>query len=60
MQGFGVVQLQEDLWSVICQGQVLYLYTTEEEAQWAALALSRNDGQPNAQASVLASPDGSE
>ena len=58
MQRFDVVQMQEDLWSVVYQGQALYQYTTEEEARWAALALATDACETGSQASVVITPPG--
>ena len=58
MQRFEVIQMREDLWSVMYQGQTLYQYTTEEEARWAALALATNACETGSQASVVITPSG--
>jgi hypothetical protein len=58
MLRFDVMQLQEELWSVICQGQTVYQYTTEEEARWAALALASNVYDSGSQAPVADTPPG--
>jgi hypothetical protein len=56
MPRFDVMQLQEELWSVICQGQTVYQYTTEEEARWAALALASNVYGSGSQVPVAVTP----
>jgi hypothetical protein len=56
MPRFDVMQLQEELWSVICQGQTVCQYTTEEEARWAALALASNVYDSRSQAPIADTP----
>ena len=57
MQRFEVIQLREDLWSLISQGQTLSSHETEKEARRAALALAKNMGQSGIQTSIVISPD---
>jgi hypothetical protein len=56
MQRYEVKQEQEDLWSVSSQGRTLYLYSSEEEANWAALMLASETCGSGTQASVTISP----
>ncbi|WP_457092617.1 hypothetical protein [Microvirga sp. P5_D2] len=44
MQRFDVVRHREDLWSVMSNGQVMYYFTTPEEADDAAFALEKMSG----------------
>ncbi len=45
MQRFQVKQEQEDIWSVSSNSRILYLYSSEEEARWAALMLASDSCQ---------------
>ena len=56
MQRFEVKQEQEDIWSVSSKGRTLYLYSSEEEARWAALVLASDSCQSGIQASVVIKP----
>ena len=56
MQRFEVKQEQEDIWSVSSKGRTLYLYSSEEEARWAALVLASDSCQSGTQASVVIKP----
>ena len=56
MQRFEVKQEQEDIWSVSSKGRTLYLYSSEEEARWAALVLASDSCQSGTQASVVIEP----
>ena len=56
MQRFDVKQEQEDIWSVSSKGRTLYLYSSEEEARWAALMLASDSCQSGTQASVVIEP----
>jgi hypothetical protein len=40
MQRFEVRQDHDDRWSVSSKDRILYLYSSEEEARWAALMLA--------------------
>ncbi len=53
MRRFEVMQMQDDRWSVVDQGRILYWYTTEEEAREAALALASSSCQSGQQAAVV-------
>lgn len=44
MQRFDVVRHQEDLWSVMSNGQAVYYFTTHEEADDAAFTLESLSG----------------
>jgi hypothetical protein len=44
MQRFDVVRHQEDLWSVMSNGQAVYYFTTPEEADDAAFTLENLSG----------------
>ncbi len=57
MQRFEVKQEQEDRWSVSTKGRTLYLYSSEEEARWAALMLASDSCQSGTQASVVITPE---
>ncbi len=56
MQRFQVKQEQEDIWSVSSNSRILYLYSSEEEARWAALMLASDSCQSGIQASVVIQP----
>lgn len=56
MERFDVEQRQQGLWSIISQGVTLDLYSTEEEARSAALALALNRCASGCQASVTITP----
>jgi hypothetical protein len=56
MECFEVKQEQEDLWSVSCQGRTLSLYSSEEQARWAALMLASTKSQSGTQAMVVITP----
>ncbi|MGO4388526.1 hypothetical protein AB4Y85_13410 [Microvirga sp. 2YAF29] len=60
MQRFDIVRHQEDLWSVMTNGQAVYYFTTPQEADEAALALEslsdvccRHHGEEDAHRRVL-------
>ncbi len=44
MQSFEIVRHREDLWSVMSNGQIMYSFSTPEEADDAALMLERLSG----------------
>ena len=56
MQRFEVRQDHEDRWSVSSKDRILYLYSSEEEARWAALMLASDSCQSGTQASVVIKP----
>jgi hypothetical protein len=56
MECFEVKQEQENLWSVSCQGCTLSLYSSEDEARWAALMLASNSSESGTQAMVVITP----
>jgi hypothetical protein len=56
MQRFEVKQEQEDRWIVSSNSRTLYLYSSEEEARWAALMLASDSCESGTQASVIIEP----
>jgi hypothetical protein len=55
VERFEVKQEQDDIWIVSSQGRTLYLYSSEEEARWAALILASDACENGSQAKVVIS-----